>query len=111
MMSDTRMTINWGSAVLFAAAFLTAGATATFVFMRNDAGSGGHAAGAATPSNAQPSPAAPAVSRTTSLPDVVVPLSQDAVKRAGIEVAPVATGSSVTKIRLPGVVEPNAYRQ
>ena len=42
---------------------------------------------------------------------MVVPLSQDAVKRAGIAVAPVATGSSATEIRLPGVVEPNAYRQ
>jgi cobalt-zinc-cadmium efflux system membrane fusion protein len=42
---------------------------------------------------------------------VVVQLSQDAVKRAGIGVAPVATGSSATEIRLPGVVEPNAYRQ
>ncbi len=79
--------------------------------MRSDAGAGGHGAGVATPSSAQPSPAAPAVSRATPLPDVVVQLSQDAVKRAGITVAPVATGSSATEIRLPGVVEPNAYRQ
>ena len=42
--------------------------------------------------------------------DVVVPLSQDAVERA-IVVAPVASGTSATEIRLPGVVEPNAYRQ
>ena len=111
MMNNTRMTINRGAAVLFAAVLLAAGAATTYVVMRSDAGAGGPGAGVATPSNAQPSPAAPAVSRATPLPDVVVQLSQDAVKRAGIGVAPVATGSSATEIRLPGVVEPNAYRQ
>ena len=45
------------------------------------------------------------------LSDVVVPLSQDAAERAGIVVAPVASGTSGTELRLPGVVEPNAYRQ
>src|SRR4029450_8200892 len=112
MMNNTRMTINRGSAVLFAAVLLAAGAATTYVVMRSYAGAGGPGAVVATPSNAQPSPAAPAVvSRATPLPDVVVQLSQDAVKRAGIGVAPVATGSSATEIRLPGVVEPNAYRQ
>ena len=33
------------------------------------------------------------------------------MERAGIVVAPVASGTSATEIRLPGVVEPNAYRQ
>ena len=33
------------------------------------------------------------------------------MKRAGIVVATVASGTSATEIRLPGVVEPNAYRQ
>ena len=33
------------------------------------------------------------------------------MERAGIVVAPVASGPSATEIRLPGVVEPNAYRQ
>jgi cobalt-zinc-cadmium efflux system membrane fusion protein len=111
MMNNTRMTINRGSAVLFAAVLLAAGAATTYVVMRSHAGAGGPGAGVATPSKPPPSPAAPAVSRTTPLPDVVVQLSQDAVKRAGIGVAPVATGSSATEIRLPGVVEPNAYRQ
>jgi cobalt-zinc-cadmium efflux system membrane fusion protein len=111
MMNNTRMTINRGSAVLFAAVLLAAGAATMYVVMRSYAGAGGLGAGVATPSNAQPSLAAPAVSRATPLPDVVVQLSQDAVNRAGIGVAPVATGSSATEIRLPGVVEPNAYRQ
>jgi cobalt-zinc-cadmium efflux system membrane fusion protein len=33
------------------------------------------------------------------------------VERAGIVAAPVMSGTSATEIRLPGVVEPNAYRQ
>ena len=56
-------------------------------------------------------PLRPRPRATRHLADVVVPLSQDAVERAGIVVAPVASGTSATEIRLPGVVEPNAYRQ
>ena len=104
MMSNRRMTINRGSAVLFAAVLLAAGAAITYVVMRNDAGAGKHAAGVATPSSAQSSAVAPADCSTTAMPDVVVPLRQDAATRAGIAVAPVATGSSSTEIRLPGVV-------
>ena len=33
------------------------------------------------------------------------------MERAGIVVAPVTSGTSGTELRLPGVVEPNAYRQ
>src|SRR5688572_24256156 len=108
---NNTLTINRVSAVLFAAVLLAAGAATTYVVMRRDTAAGGPGAAVATPSSAQPSPAAPAVSKATPLPDVVVQLSLDAVKRAGIVVAPVATGSSATEIRLPGVVEPNAYQQ
>jgi membrane fusion protein, heavy metal efflux system len=64
-----------------------------------------------SPAGAQPSPGASVATSNAPLPDVVVPLRQDAVERAGIVVAPVASGTSSTEIRLPGVVEPNAYRQ
>jgi cobalt-zinc-cadmium efflux system membrane fusion protein len=46
------------------------------------------------------------------LPDVVVAMSPESVKRAGIEVVQVARsapGSST--IRVPGTIEPNAYKQ
>jgi RND family efflux transporter MFP subunit len=42
--------------------------------------------------------------------DVVVTLTPDAVQRAGIEVSKV-TVTGTDRVRLPGVVEPNAYRQ
>jgi RND family efflux transporter MFP subunit len=44
------------------------------------------------------------------LADVQVTLGQNAVQRAGIVVAPVTRGTSSSELRLPGVVEPNAYR-
>ena len=49
MMNNTRMTINRGSAVLFAAVLLAAGAATTYVVMRSDAGAGGPGAGEQKP--------------------------------------------------------------
>jgi RND family efflux transporter MFP subunit len=40
-----------------------------------------------------------------------VPLSAEGAARAGIVVAPVVAGASASELRLPGLVEPNAYRQ
>jgi len=109
MTSDARMTLHKGAAALVAIALLGAGAGAAYLLMRREAG--GHVAGVSPPSGAQPSPAASAAPSNSPLPDVVVPLSQDAVRRAGIVVAPVTSGTSGSQIRLPGVIEPNAYRQ
>jgi cobalt-zinc-cadmium efflux system membrane fusion protein len=111
MTSDTRVTMHKGAAVLVAIALLAVGAGATYLLMRNNAGAGGPVANMPSPAGAQQSPGASTVTSNSPLPDVIVPLSQDAVKRAGIVVAPVASGPSATEIRLPGVVEPNAYRQ
>jgi cobalt-zinc-cadmium efflux system membrane fusion protein len=43
--------------------------------------------------------------------EVVVSLSEDAVKRAGIELATVTAGAGSSGVRIPGTVEPNAYKQ
>ena len=109
MTTDTRMTLHRGAAALVAIALLAAGAGATYLLMRGDA-AGGHAADMPSPTGALPSPAASAGASSAPLSDIVVPLGQDAVERAGIVVAPVVSGTSATEIRLPGVVEPNAYR-
>jgi cobalt-zinc-cadmium efflux system membrane fusion protein len=45
------------------------------------------------------------------LPDVVVPLADDLIARAGIKTAVVAAVQGASDIRLPGVVEANAYKQ
>ena len=111
MTSDTRVTMHIGAAALVAVALLAAGAGATYLLMRGEAGAGGHAADMPSPPGAQPPRAASAGASNAPLSDVVIPLSQDAVERAGIVVAPVESGASATEIRVPGVVEPNAYRQ
>ena len=108
MTTDTRMTIHKGVAALLGIALLLAGAGATYLLMRDDAGSAGQTTGIASSSSA---PASPTAGSNMPKSDVVIPLSQDAIDRAGIVVAPVSTGISKSEIRLPGIVEPNAYRQ
>jgi membrane fusion protein, heavy metal efflux system len=110
MTSDTPVTMHRGAAALVAIALLTAGAGAAYLVMRSGAGLGGHGAAMPPPAAVQ-SPAPTAGASNGPLSDVVVPLSQDAAERAGIVVAPVASGTSSTELRLPGVVEPNSYRQ
>jgi cobalt-zinc-cadmium efflux system membrane fusion protein len=111
MTSNTRVTMHKGAAALVAIALLAVGAGAAYLLMRSDQVAGRHVVDMSPPSGAQPSPAASTATRNSPLPDVIVPLSQDAVERAGIVVAPVMSGTSGTDLRLPGVVEPNAYRQ
>jgi len=43
--------------------------------------------------------------------DVVVTLTPEMADRAGIRTAPATAGSAATQLRLPGVVQPNAYRE
>ena len=102
------MTIHKGVAALLGIALLLAGAGATYLLMRDDAGSARQTTGIASSSSA---PASPIGGSNVPKSDVVIPLSQDAIDRAGIVVAPVSTGISKSEIRLPGIVEPNAYRQ
>ena len=111
MTSETRVTMHKGAAALVAIASLAVGAGATYLSMRNQGGAGGHPADVPSPAGAQQSRAASPAASNAPTPDVVVPLSQEAVERAGIVVAPVTRGPLATGIRLPGVVEPNAYRQ
>ena len=117
MTSDTRVTIHKGAAALVAVILLAAGAAGTYLLMRRPAGSDRYAtdirgpAAAQHPAGTQQPTTLGRAATDVPLPDVMVPLGQDAVKRAGIVVAPVASGSSAGETRLPAVVEPNAYRQ
>ena len=111
MTSDTRVTMHKAAAALVAMALLAVGAGATYLVMRNHAGAGGHVADLPSPAAAPLSSVASAATSDAPLPDVVVPLSEEAVARAGIVVAPATSGTSGMDLRLPGVVEANAYRQ
>ena len=97
-----------------ALALVAAGAGATYLAMRSSLGD--DRIHGPTPEAVAP-PAAPADDghaaspSAAPWPDLVVPLSRQAVERAGIEVAPVDTGRAAPGLRLPAVVEPHAYRQ
>jgi RND family efflux transporter MFP subunit len=115
-MTETLVTMRKGTAAFVGVVLMLAGAGASYLFMRGSGEMqqqmGGSAGGttATSPSGAQPLSATTAA-ENAPLPDVVVPLNAEAVERAGIVVTPVASGTSAAGIRLPGVVEPNAYRQ
>lgn len=119
MNSESRVSVRWPVLALAAVVLLAVGAGASYVGLRSRAASGREssdgqattsgtrvpAAGAATaPPAANPPAWAP-------LPDVVVPLGQEAAARAGITTTAVSAGTSSGGIRAPGVVEPNAYKQ
>ena len=113
-MTSTPLTVNRGTAAAVVFVVLAVGAGGTWMVMRSrmdpslparSAGPDG-AATAITPPVARPASA-----DNAPLADVVVSLTKEGIERAGIVVAPVASESLADELRLPGVVEPNAYRQ
>jgi RND family efflux transporter MFP subunit len=97
---------------------LLIGVGGTYLTMRRDTapatmagrpGAAGSAPAPTTTPNAATSAGAEGVA--SPRPDVVITLSKEAVDRAGIEITAVATEAAAEHLRLPGVVEPNAYRQ
>jgi RND family efflux transporter MFP subunit len=119
MNGPSHVRLRSGVALLVAMALLVAGAGATYLVMRSSepdaadgaAGASGAAAGSTDRAAAPLPPVTSKDATNAPLPDVVVPLTDEAVARAGIVVAPVGRGTITTELRLPGVVEPNAYRQ
>jgi membrane fusion protein, heavy metal efflux system len=116
MTRGSGLTITRGAAALVAVALLVTGAAASYLLMRGadtkDTAAGTTASGAvAEPPSAPTSPGTSPRAANTPLPDVIVSLTAEAVERAGIVVAPVSSGEPATDIRLPGVVEANAYKQ
>lgn len=116
MNADSRMTLRWPAVIAAAVALLAVGAGIAYLVMRSAVGptvgtvgepvASGRPAGA---SGAQP----PARTPTSdgALPDVAVTLTPEAVERAGIRLAQVTAGTSGSTLRLPGVIEANAYKQ
>lgn len=117
MTESPRVSLSIGKAALIAAALLVIGAGAaylatTLIFEGQQAHTADQRTGAVT-SEVRPSAPAPDehVEHDVPLPDVIVPLTRDAIERAGIVVAPVSAAAAGTALRLPGVVTANAYRQ
>jgi RND family efflux transporter MFP subunit len=118
MNSNSRVTLGWPSIAAAILALLTLGAGTTYLLMQRFSGSDQRlqdGAGPATPppmAETRRSSAGADSPARAPLPDVVVAVSMEAMKRAGIETVSVtksAAGSST--VRIPGTIEPNAYKQ
>ena len=99
-----RVQLAWPTVVLVAVVFMALGGGAASLWLSR------HGAAVPVPSSV----GAVAATRDIGggpLPDVAITLSGDAVERAGIVVSPVSVSETTGKLRLAGVVEPNAYRQ
>ncbi len=106
--SDRRM--RWTALLLPAVLLMAAGAGGAYLFLRRAASSPAPPSTWGPPSGGQQPSDAPGMARATPLPDIVVPLTEEAVARAGIEVATVGTSGAASRVRIPGTVQPNAYR-
>jgi RND family efflux transporter MFP subunit len=119
MNSNSRVTLQWPAVAAAVIALLAVGAGTTYLLMLRFAGSRPPSQGSAASPQAMstaPSPGgtgnSPSSSSSQPLPDVIVTLSPEATKRAGIELVPVTRAAARSSaVRIPGTVEANAYKQ
>jgi RND family efflux transporter MFP subunit len=109
MNSEARVQLRWPIAIAAAVALVGVGAIVTYVLVRPVSQQVAEVQ-PPLPSSSQSSPAAPSADAGV-LPDVTITLNDEAVKRAGLVVSTVESGPMLTTLRLPAVVEPNAYKQ
>lgn len=114
MTTGRKWTISTGLAMAAIGAAVVVGGGATYVFLRDtgDRSLGDVVDERAVPASAPASPAGvPNPGGADPSVDVIVRLTENAVERAGIAVTSVVSRAGAGGLRLPGVVEPNAYRQ
>jgi RND family efflux transporter MFP subunit len=117
MKDRARITLRWPIVAVAVIVSLAVGAGSAYLWMQRSGVVDRRGPGISTPSTGVAAPlasaavTAPATAKDAPLPDVVVTLSPEAVKRAGIELVAVARGASSSTVRIPGTVEPNAYKQ
>lgn len=113
MNGTSRVALGWPALIVGAFVLLGVGAGLAYFTMRPaDHNTNVQQASGETPPVASGgSPPRATVPSGGSAPDVVVTLTPEATQRAGIVVATVSEGRADLTLRLPGVVEPNAYKQ
>ena len=121
MNTNSRVTLRWPVLAAAGIALLAAGAGATYLVMQRSFDSAQRTQDTAGQATAPPMAAGPQSNARGDSPpdashlplvDVVVTLSPEVMKRAGIELAPVTRGAAGSSaVRIPGTVEPNAYKQ
>ena len=110
MNGKSRITFGWPAAIIGAIVLIGAGVGGTYLWMRRSISP------EAPATQTEPGPAAHTAPFSNArgggpIADAVISLSQEGVKRAGIELAPVTTGAASSSVRIPGTVEANAYEQ
>ena len=111
MNPTSHVTLRWPFVIAGALVLLALGAGLAFVAMRPASATMGAGPSGAATSNSAAAPGATANGVNGPRREASITLTPDAMKRAGIVVAPVTSGSGTALLRLPGVVEPNAYKQ
>jgi cobalt-zinc-cadmium efflux system membrane fusion protein len=118
-MTQSHITLRWPVVVIAVVVLVAAGAGGAYLWLRSSAAAdtrgrdvANRPGGGSSPAQ-RPSGTGAGMSAASSggMADIVVSLSADAVKRAGIELATVTTGAASVGVRIPGTVEPNAYKQ
>lgn len=118
METQPGITLRWPAAVLTVLALIMLGAGAAYLALRPTVSTTAGTERRLEPTrrSAENAPDATTAMRASGslepLSDVIVPLTDEAVARAGIEIASVGTGTSGSRprLRIPGTVQPNAYR-
>ena len=115
MSRETRVSVHW-TVLAFGAVFLVAaGALAAYLLLRSPSPAAAGPEHRTPGRDARPEPATPPTPAppdpNASLPDVTVTLTREAVTRAGIKGMRAEQGHGTNTLDLPGMVEPNAYRQ
>ena len=120
MNGNSRATLRLPAVAAAVIALLAAGAGTSYLLMQKWSVSDQRMQDIASPANASSTgtieqSSAGGSNRSKApdvpLPDVVVTLSLEAMKRAGIELVPVTRGAGSPAVRIPGTVEPHAYKQ
>ena len=109
MTGERRLNVSPLVAAATVVVVLLAGAGGTYLIMRDRTPGSGQYANVVV--NEPRPPLATVPPSDTPLSDVVITLTNEAVERAGIRLTPVSTQATNDRLRIPGVVEPNGYRQ
>jgi cobalt-zinc-cadmium efflux system membrane fusion protein len=107
MADESGIRLRWAQLLLAAVLVALLGAAGAYAYMAMK-----HSAATVTAgTDARASDTATAVASGAQLPgDIVIPLTDEAFRRAGIEVIPVSNGGASDGLRIPGVVQANAYK-
>src|SRR4051812_24954218 len=120
MNRHSRIALRWSTIAASVIGLVVAGAGTTYLLMQRFSSAGERVQGlpgVARGMTMADAPSADSVGDGTSTtssqpPEPIVTLSQEAMKRAGIELVSVARGAAQpSAMRIPGTIEANAYRQ